>query len=148
MSDRPADAPKIIIDEDWKSRVEREKEDLASRPATPPPTEATAPRPASNSVPEGRYLPATLSVLVSLLASQAEMALVGAAQPDAKTPQSYLAEARHLIDLLEMLEDKTQGNRTADETRLLTSVLAHMRIAYVEVSGAVASSKAGPPAQA
>jgi len=45
-----------------------------------------------------------------------------------------LAMARHNIDLLGLLQDKTKGNLTGDEERLLTQALTDLRMRYVEVS--------------
>lgn len=42
--------------------------------------------------------------------------------------------ARHIIDTLAMLRDKTQGNLSAEEARLLDGVLYDLRLKYVELS--------------
>jgi len=44
--------------------------------------------------------------------------------------QVELAMAKQTIDILEMLEDKTVGNLTGEEERLLEQVLADLREAY------------------
>ena len=44
-------------------------------------------------------------------------------------------QAKHTIDLLTMLQQKTEGNRTAEETEDLESVLHELRLAYVTVQG-------------
>ncbi len=43
--------------------------------------------------------------------------------------------ARHNIDLLELLWEKTKGNRTSDEDRLLQQLLFETRMRFVEVQG-------------
>lgn len=45
-----------------------------------------------------------------------------------------LALARQTIDLVEMLEEKTRGNLTADEARLLSDLLYDLRARFVEAS--------------
>ncbi len=45
-----------------------------------------------------------------------------------------LATARHLIDTLGMLEEKTAGNLTSEEQKLLQTVLGDLRISFVRVS--------------
>lgn len=45
-----------------------------------------------------------------------------------------LAGARSLISLLEMLKEKTHGNRTAEESDVLESLLYELRIGFVERS--------------
>jgi hypothetical protein len=38
------------------------------------------------------------------------------------------------IDMLEMLQDKTRGNLSNEETQMLTGVLADLRLAFVQAS--------------
>jgi hypothetical protein len=45
-----------------------------------------------------------------------------------------LALARETIDLVEMLEDKTRGNLTGDEAKLLEDLLYDLRMRYVEAA--------------
>ncbi|MBU0972564.1 MAG: DUF1844 domain-containing protein [Proteobacteria bacterium] len=40
--------------------------------------------------------------------------------------------ARHTIDMIAMLEEKTRGNLTNDEENLLKALLSEIRLAYVE----------------
>ncbi len=42
--------------------------------------------------------------------------------------------ARQNIELLELMRDKTQGNRTAEEEKLLEQLLFETRMKYVEAS--------------
>ncbi|MCA1906655.1 MAG: DUF1844 domain-containing protein [Desulfarculus sp.] len=44
------------------------------------------------------------------------------------------ALARHTIDTIAMLKDKTQGNLTPDEERLITGVLTELRLAFVQAT--------------
>jgi hypothetical protein len=50
-----------------------------------------------------------------------------------KGAQSGLDSARHLIDTLSMLDEKTRGNLTAAEAGFLGQVLTDLRVAYVKV---------------
>ena len=43
-----------------------------------------------------------------------------------------LGAARLQIDMLDVLREKTKGNLTDDEERLVTSVLAELRLAWVQ----------------
>jgi hypothetical protein len=65
--------------------------------------------------------------LLTMIAGQAELLLVGAeglpAQPD---------EARRLIDYLAVLEEKTKGNLSADEARALSSVVFQLRTFFLQ----------------
>jgi hypothetical protein len=55
-----------------------------------------------------------------------------------------LAAARMFIDQLEMLEVKTKGNLTPEETRLLQQGLTHVRLAYVEAADEKPEKTDGP----
>jgi hypothetical protein len=59
--------------------------------------------------------------------------------PDPQTGQPgtrNLALARHSIDTLELLQDKTRGNLTSEEAQLLANLLTELRVHYVESSRA------------
>jgi hypothetical protein len=45
-----------------------------------------------------------------------------------------LEQAKQTLDLLGLLREKTRGNLTPDEERLFESLLAELRIRFVEVS--------------
>lgn len=77
------------------------------------------------------YSPVNFSSFIVGLAHQA-MVMLGEV-PDPRTGKANvsLEGARETIDLLALLEEKTQGNLNAEETRLLTEVLATLRLAFV-----------------
>jgi hypothetical protein len=70
--------------------------------------------------------------LVSLVAEASLM--LGLGEGEGGEPRIDLAGARHIIGILEMLQDKTQGRRTPDEDRLLANVLYELRMAWVQRS--------------
>jgi hypothetical protein len=77
--------------------------------------------------------PATFEFLVFSFKMQAEMQLGlihfgGEEGP----PEPDFAAARHAIDLLAMLEEKTRNNLTTDEARLLENSLTELRFRYVQ----------------
>jgi hypothetical protein len=124
MSDQPqGQEKKIIIDEDWKSQVEAEKEAAqhGEQPAKPAP-DAAGPLP-----------PPSLIVLASSLYLQGMVSLGLLPSPGSDTPEVHLDHATHGIDTLQMLRDKTEGNRTPDETTELDRMLHELRLAYVEI---------------
>jgi hypothetical protein len=135
-----SDEPKIIVDEDWKSRVAAEKEAVAGHPTEKP----TAPAATKGAAPEpsrpAQLPPASLSMLITTLATQAMMALGELPNPLTGKTEQRLPEAQHFIDMLAMLEDKTADHRTPDETALLDGFLHQLRLAYVELSSRPAAS--------
>ena len=61
------------------------------------------------------------------------MALGEVPHPLTGKTELRLPEAQHFIDMLAMLEEKTAGHRTADESELLDGFLHQLRLAYVEL---------------
>jgi hypothetical protein len=51
--------------------------------------------------------------------------------PVTNTIQQELEGARHTIDLLQMLQDKTRGNLSPEEDRLLESILYELRMKFM-----------------
>ncbi len=125
MSENPE--KKIIIDEDWKTQIERERE-AARQSSAAEPASASA---ASSKV---EFPPASLTYLASSLAFQATMCMGLMPDTAGGKPEKNLPQARHLIDMLEVLQQKTEGNRTSEETEDLEAMLHQLRMAYVQVS--------------
>lgn len=81
--------------------------------------------------------PVDFSGFVVSLASSAFVQL--GLEPDPTTGQKVDAEpefARQTIDMLALLKEKTRGNLTEDEARLLDAVLYDLRMRYVQVVSA------------
>jgi len=74
------------------------------------------------------------ATFVLSLSHSALMHLGEAPHPETNSVESNLALAKQNIDLLGLLEDKTKGNLTGDEERLLAQVLFDLRMRYVERS--------------
>lgn len=53
--------------------------------------------------------------------------------PETKTCDENLPLAKETIDILGMLQDKTQGNLTGEEERILSEVLFNLRMSFVKV---------------
>lgn len=85
--------------------------------------------------------PATFTFLVFSLRTQAEMQL-GLMQFGEEKPEPDLALARHSIDVMGMLLEKTKGNLDMEEQRLLENSLTELRFRFVQVSEELAKSAA------
>jgi hypothetical protein len=72
--------------------------------------------------------------MVGLFSSQAMICLGKLANPSTGKAGKNLPAARLFIDTLEMLEKKTKGNLSADETKVLHATLTDLRLMYVEES--------------
>ena len=71
------------------------------------------------------------------------MMQLGAATHEGQQPQVDILGARQSIDMLAVLAEKTKGNLTAEENRLLDSALFELRMAFLEITQALARSAAG-----
>lgn len=75
-----------------------------------------------------------MTTLISMLSTQAMVALGMLPDPSTGQPDAQPALARHFIDLLGVIEDKTRSNLSADEQRLLDASLHELRMIFVQVS--------------
>ena len=78
---------------------------------------------------------ADLSGLFAMFASSALIALGEAPDPATGERHPDLDQAREVIDILLLLREKTRGNLTAEEGRLLEDVLYDLQMRFVRVSG-------------
>jgi hypothetical protein len=135
MNDSGEGESKIIVDEDWKSKVEAEKEALkhvADAPAASATASASATTP-SEPPREMQLPPASIETLVSMLATQASIELGQGADPKTENAREHFAIAKHFVDLLGVVEEKTKGNLTPDEAKMLDAVLHDLRMAYIRM---------------
>ena len=70
------------------------------------------------------------------------MMQLGAATHEGQQPQVDILGARQSIDMLGVLAEKTKGNLTTEENRLLDSALFELRMAFLEITQALARSAA------
>lgn len=153
-----SEEPKIIVDSDWKEQVAKEKEAASAKaaaesesdnsepskqntddkPVTAEKTAPTADAPAINEAEQGGENaamqappPASFEVLISMLFTQA-MATLGQipdpASGEAKVNKPF---AKHYIDTIDMLGEKTKGNLSDDESKMLSEALHALRMMYV-----------------
>ena len=67
--------------------------------------------------------------------------------PNPKTGEAEinLDLARMFIDQLEMIQEKTRGNLTNEETMVLRNALSNLQMAFVEASGAAGPQRPAQP---
>jgi len=71
---------------------------------------------------------------------------MGAIRQDNEPPRVDIIGARQTIDSLSVLQEKTKGNLTDREKTLLQNVLFELRMAFIEITNAVATSATKPGA--
>ncbi len=76
--------------------------------------------------------------LVRSLGQNAAMLLGGYADPRTGQPVLDLEGAREMIDMLDVLREKTRGNLAAEEDTLLLDVLGNLKLAFMEMAKAAA----------
>lgn len=124
-----SDQPKIIVDDDWKSSAQAEKAKLAAQ------EQEKAQKAAESGLPEKLGF----KELISMLATQALM-YMGAFPDQTGRAMVSLDVARLNIDLLSVVEEKTKGNLTDEESQMITQTIAELQHQFVEVSKAVAQA--------
>jgi hypothetical protein len=74
----------------------------------------------------------SFSTFVMSLATTAAVHFGDVADPASGQPHADLEAAGHMIDILAMLQDKTRGNLSDDETQLVQQLLYELRLRFVE----------------
>jgi hypothetical protein len=148
---QPNEKPKIHIDSDWKAQAQAEKQRLAEQAKqrqqqqesegqeTGDAASGTAGG-AAEAAQAGRQrgqggLPEpSFQTLVSTMVTQALFAMGAIPDPNTGQRVAHLDLARHHIDMLGVLEEKTKGNLEEDEQKMLSNALYELRMQYTELS--------------
>ncbi len=117
---------KLIIDSDWKSQAEAERQKLSDQ------ANEKAEQASERDLP-----PADILGIVQILATQALLYM--GAFPDPQTGRAMVAMdlAKFHVDLLGTLEEKTKGNLNEEEQEIVTQTAHELRLQFVEVNKAV-----------
>ena len=78
------------------------------------------------------------------IASNAASSLGMMEHPVTHNREVNLEIAKHWIDVLGMLETKTQNNLLAQEAKILEGLLADLRMQYVSLSGSATANASRP----
>ncbi len=105
------------IDQSWKDKAQKEKEEADLTPQA--------------GARQNEYAELTFGIFISSLGMQALAALGQIENPITKKKEKDLAQARHLIDAIAMLREKTKGNTDEQEDRMFEELLYQLRIIYV-----------------
>jgi hypothetical protein len=80
--------------------------------------------------------PASLEMLLTMLATESLAALGQLPHPASGQTQVDRRQAQYLIDLIDVLREKTKGNLDAREEQLIETLLHQLRMAFIETTGA------------
>jgi hypothetical protein len=86
-------------------------------------------------VPDDPDVPIDFSTFVLSLSSSAAVHLGLVPHPEDQSVARNLTMAKQTIDILNILQEKTKGNLTGEEERLIGEVLYNLRMAFVRASG-------------
>ena len=120
---------KIIVDEDWKEQAKKEKEVFAAQEEAEK-KEAQQQQETAGPLPKGDF-----AALISMLVTQSlfSLGMLQVEGQEKKEPDLNLA--KYNIDMLDALEEKTKGNLTEEEQKVLENMLDQVRMAYVKAAG-------------
>jgi hypothetical protein len=127
-------------------KAEREAQlEAARHPAPPSPLEARA-----NAQPPADAPKASPAFenLIRMIGSNAAMVLGAYADPRTGQPVIDPEAARELIDMLDVLQEKTKGHLAPEEENLLLDLLGKLKMTYLEVNQALAAQAAKVAQQA
>ncbi|HUU92722.1 MAG TPA: DUF1844 domain-containing protein [Phycisphaerae bacterium] len=127
----PAEEGKIHVDSDWKKEAQAEKQRLAREAEA---AEPSAGGPGAEPGADQALPQASFASLVQMLATQAAIFMSDQRDPQTGRSMQHLDLAKHNIDLLAVLEQKTKGNLADDEKKLLDHMLYELRMVYVSVA--------------
>ncbi len=122
---------KIIVDEDWKDQAQREKKILAAqeKEEKEKKEKQKTTQQRSGPMPSGNF-----AALVSMLVTQALFSLGAIKMEGGEGKEPDLELAKYNIDMLETLEEKTKGNLTEQEQKVLSNTLNEIHMAYVKAA--------------
>jgi Domain of unknown function (DUF1844) len=86
----------------------------------------------------------TMEHVIQSIYISAIMAMGAATEPGQK-PRIDIVGARQSIDMLGVLQEKTKGNLTEKEQRLLQNALFELRMMFLEITNAIAQQAQNPP---
>jgi hypothetical protein len=86
----------------------------------------------------------TMEHVIQSIYISAIMAMGAATEPGQK-PRIDIVGARQSIDMLGVLQEKTKGNLTEKEQRLLQNALFEIRMMFLEITNAIAQQAQNPP---
>jgi Domain of unknown function (DUF1844) len=126
-------------------KAEREAQlEAARQPATPASSEVPATQPPA----DAPQASAAFENLIRMIGSNAAMVLGAYADPRTGQPVIDPEAARELIDMLDVLQEKTKGHLAPEEENLLIDLLGKLKMTYLEVNQALAAQAAKVAQQA
>ena len=99
-------------DKGWKEEVEKDKKKEFKMPP----------------------LEVNFMMFITSLSMQVMMSLGIYPNPVTKKEEKNLGAAKYTIDIIAMIQEKTKGNLTTEEARLIDNILYDLRMKYIEAN--------------
>ncbi len=116
------------VDEAWKEKVKKEKSEEKTAATPDEAKESGGGQQGRQAIPEPDF-----STFISGLGMQALLLLGELADPQAKDKiKPDYQQARYIIDLVDMLRKKTEGNLSGEEANLIENLLYDLRMRYLK----------------
>ena len=153
--DQEPEAPKVPlrkkVDEDWKRRIQKEKDRLltgggaevaalppSAKPSAPGTSTAAVPPPPAAKAEDPRRAQASSMAFLALVQQLADQAaLLMGLYPE--QPERHCEQAGAVIEMIRVLQEKTQGNLSAQESKALGGLIYELQLRYVEACGSGAA---------
>jgi len=123
------------VDESWKDKVtvEKTQEPEEKKPVVEQPKQPEAQKESSKGQ-EPEMPPVDFNLFISSLGMQALMGLGEIENPISNKKEKSLPQAKYLIDTLSMVQEKTKGNLSEQESSMVEQMVFQLRMKYVELT--------------
>jgi hypothetical protein len=129
------------MSEEERGFVIRDKRGRSEPEASSPPSSKTSTAEATPSMETSHPSPPlSFSSFVFSLGTSSLMLMGESLDPQQSAPPMNLPQAKEIIDILSMLEEKTKGNLSSDEGSVLGDMLYTLRMKYVGLTSGKGSS--------
>ena len=125
-------------DQEAASKKAEEAKAVAAKNAASKPADGSAPAAEEETIAPSR----SFQMLLDFLARNAAAMLGGMADPRTGQPFVDIEGAREMIDMLDVLREKTHGNLAKTDADLLVEVLGSLKLTFMEMSKAAAEAMA------
>lgn len=105
------------VDKEWKNKVEGEKIEKKGE---------------GEESEEPKLPPANFNTFITSMAMQTYLFLGEISNPITNKKETNLEQAKYTIDILLVMKEKTKGNLSSEEDKLLEDILADLQMRYVK----------------
>ncbi len=124
----------VVRDKRGRSASQESEAPQAKPSVQPEPPASSAPSESSPPAP-----PLTFSSFVFSLGTSSLMLMGESLDPQQPSPPVNLPQAKEIIDILSMLEEKTKGNLSSEEASVIGDMLYTLRMKYVNATSGASS---------